>query len=149
MTQVAAAVLSTTAKAKKTHDKAKAATHAAAHADAPMADAPAAAPAAPKPKPAAASAASEGPVSLSNPARVLPAHEASLSVPPTSRYEPVVQAGEGGAQLLRLSGFVMLRDRTPALAEELLTPAQTGGSAVPADMEEPAPPKPFEFDPAA
>lgn len=48
-------------------------------------------------------------------------------------------------QLLRHSGFVMLEDLRPGEPQELLEPSQTGGTAVPADMEEPAPPAPFEF----
>ncbi|KAG8463179.1 hypothetical protein KFE25_011176 [Diacronema lutheri] len=107
---------------------------------------------------------------LHNPARVLPQQEGVLSVVPGSRYTPVIReiaprpaagaagaaaagaaaAGAGGSsaagdKLLRLSGFVLLDDTTPSEPQELLEPAPTGGASVPANMEEPAPPAPFEF----
>lgn len=87
---------------------------------------------------------------LHNPARVLPQQEGVLSVLPGSRYEPIVKdtaqpAAGGATKLLRLSGFVLLEDKTPSEPQELLEPAPTGGAAIPADMEEPAPPAPFEY----
>jgi len=92
---------------------------------------------------------------LANPARVLPQQEPLLTLAPDSRYVPVVRApaplggGAPGAahKLLRLSGFVMVRDTKPGEPEELLEPAQMGGANVPAGMEEPEPPAPFEFNP--
>ncbi|KAJ1615880.1 hypothetical protein T492DRAFT_896663 [Pavlovales sp. CCMP2436] len=53
-------------------------------------------------------------------------------------------APAGSYKLLRLSGFVLLEDKTPDETEGLLEPAQTGGAAIPADMEEPAAPAPFD-----
>lgn len=89
-------------------------------------------------------------LTLHNPARVLPQQEALLTLLPNSRYVPIIKprpapASGQSAKLQRLSGFVMVQDTKPSEAEELLEPAQMGGSNVPADMEEPAPPAPFDF----
>lgn len=169
---MATAVLSTTAKAKKAEKGREAAKReGGAGADAPMGEAadggagkdkggkgePAAEGGEAKTKAEGAAPKDKEPQTqaLHNPARVLPQQEALLSVPATSRYQPVVkepqaeQGAGGGAggrtKLLRLSGFVLLEDKTPSEPQELLEPAPTGSAAVPAGMEEPALPAPFQF----
>ncbi len=58
-----------------------------------------------------------------------------------SRYEPVRSSG--------VFGIVLLKDKRPDLPENLVKPAKPAtAGAEEEEGDEPAPPEPFEFDPA-
>lgn len=74
---------------------------------------------------------------LSNPARVMKAQLKVLSVETSGRYQPVKDLAHGG--------IILLKNRQPGEAEDIVETVAAGGPKAEEDEEEPEPPEPFEW----
>jgi len=74
---------------------------------------------------------------LTNPARVMKAQLKVLSIESSGRYQPVKDLAHGG--------IILLKNKQPGDAEDIVETVAAGGPKAEEDEEEPEPPEPFEW----